>query len=244
MVINSGSNGKFLSRLDLELGRDGIADWSYRLLPVLASQLPANPAMAALITELRAPHLAALTQVVGQNESLLYRRGNFNGTFDDLICQALMTRMDAQIAFSPGFRWGTTLLPGQEITMEAIYNQTAITYPQVYRRTLTGEQIKTIMEEVADNLFNVDPYRQQGGDMVRVGGLRCRINPEAAIGQRIQALTTNDGHLLEPNKYYPVTGWAAMEEVDGPPVWEVLKEYVKDRKVIHIEPSQAIHVAT
>ncbi|MBF0424297.1 MAG: thiosulfohydrolase SoxB [Magnetococcales bacterium] len=175
LVINSGSNSKFLSRLDLELGNQGIADWSYRLLPVISRRLPPDPEMATLITELRAPHLPALTPVIGRSDTLLYRRGNFNGTFDDVICQALMTRLEAQIAFSPGFRWGTTLLPGQEITMEAIYNQTAITYPHVYRRQLTGVQIKAILEDVADNLFNPDPYRQQGGDMVRIGGLRFWI---------------------------------------------------------------------
>ncbi|MBF0152690.1 MAG: thiosulfohydrolase SoxB [Magnetococcales bacterium] len=243
LVINSGSNGKFLSRLDLELGKQGLTDWAYRLLPVWARRLPPDPAMDALITEMRSPYHTTLAAAVGQSDSLLYRRSQFNGTFDDLICQALMARLDAPIAFSPGYRWGTTLLPGQEITMEAIYNQTAITYPQVYRRSMTGIQIKSFLEEAADAVFNPDPYQRQGEEMVRVGGLQFWIDPDAAMGRRVHSLTLANGRVLEPERAYQVAGWASLEEVEGQPVWEVVRDHVKDKKVIRVEPSQAIQMA-
>ena len=239
LVCNSGSNGKFLSRMDLDVGKNGIHRWQYRLIPLFPALIPPDPEMVALIKNIREPHEKMLNRVVGRNESLLYRRGSFNGTFDDLICRALREEMDAEIALSPGFRWGTTLLPGQPITMEAIYNQTAITYPNVYRRTMTGEQIKEILEDVADNLFNPDPYRQQGGDMVRVGGLRYAMRVNAPIGSRLQAIEVG-GQPLDPGKKYRVAGWASMNAVQGPPIWDVVRRFVEREKVIRMPPSTTL----
>ncbi|MBF0448012.1 MAG: thiosulfohydrolase SoxB [Magnetococcales bacterium] len=239
LVCNSGSNGKFLSRMDLDVDQSGLRSWQYRLIPILSQIIPPDAEMAALIEKIRRPHEAELNRVIGHNESLLYRRGSFNGTFDDLICQALTTQMDAEISLSPGFRWGTSLLPGQPVTMEAIYNQTAITYPNIYRRTMTGQQIKVILEDVADNLFNPDPYRQQGGDMVRVGGMRYAIRINAPIGQRLQQIEVG-GKPLELGKEYVVSGWASMGEVEGPPVWEVVKDYVGQQQVIRINPGHTL----
>ncbi|MEG3641406.1 thiosulfohydrolase SoxB [Magnetococcus sp. PR-3] len=239
LVCNSGSNGKYLSRMDLDVADGKLKGWNYRLIPVISNLIPADQEMAALVERVRKPYLKELNTVVGKTDSLLYRRGNFNGTYDDLICQALNDQLDSEVSLSPGFRWGASLLPGQDITMESIYTQTAITYPNTYRRQMSGEQIKTILEDVADNLFNPDPYRQQGGDMVRVGGLKYRIKLGEEIGKRLHDIEIA-GKKMEPSKNYWVSGWASMGEVDGPPIWDVVRKHVEAKKVISIEPDSSI----
>ena len=232
LVTNAGSNGKFLAVLDFDV-RDGrVGDYRYKLLPVFANLLPANAEMSAYITQVRAPFAARLSEKLATTEGLLYRRGNFNGTFDQLICDALMQVRGAEIAFSPGFRWGTSLLPGQTILMEHLMDQTAITYPYTTVNELSGSMIKTILEDVADNLFNPDPYLQQGGDMVRVGGLQYSIDPLANIGHRISDMRLG-GKPLDADKSYKVAGWAPVAEgAKGQPIWEVVATYMKDRKVL------------
>ena len=230
IVTNAGSNGKFVGVLDLDLGDAGLRDFRYRLLPVFSNLLPADPAMQAYITKLREPYLATLSEPLAKAGTLLYRRGNFNGTFDQLICDAQRAVGDAQIALSPGFRWGTTVLPGQDITMEHILDQTCITYPETYVREMSGEQIKLILEDVCDNLFNPDPYYQQGGDMVRVGGMDYVCDPKESIGRRISAMTLDDGTPIQAGNMYRVAGWAMVgEQAPGPPIWEVVAEYLRDQ---------------
>ena len=228
VVTNAGSNGKFLGVLDIAIRRGAVSDYRYRLLPVFANLLPADAAMEAYIRTTRAPFEARLAEVLGSAGDLLYRRGNFNGTFDQIICDALTTRLDAQISLSPGFRWGTSILPGDPITMERILDQTAMTYPETYVRQMPGEELKLILESVADNLFNPDPYYQQGGDMVRVGGLSFTCEPGAAMGSRISDLRLPDGSPLDPGGSYKVAGWATVAaRSEGPPVWEVVAEHVR-----------------
>jgi sulfur-oxidizing protein SoxB len=232
LVCNSGSNGKFLSVMDLQVTAAGVGDFRYRLLPVFSNLLPADAAMASYIDETRAPYRARLAEPLAVSEGLLYRRGNFNGTWDQLILDALMQVKGAEIAFSPGFRWGTTILPGQPILREHLMDQTAITYPQATLNELTGAQIKEILEDVCDNLFNPDPYLQQGGDMVRVGGLAYACEPTAATGRRISDLRLA-GRPLEAGKRYKVAGWAPVAEgATGEPVWDVVERYLKDRRTI------------
>jgi len=230
LVTNGGSNGKFLGVLDFEVGSSGVTDYRYTLLPVFADLIPADPEMAAHIEKVRAPHAAVLGERLAVTEGLLYRRGNFNGTFDQVICDALMAERDAEIAFSPGFRWGPTLLPGEAITMEAVLDMTAITYPWVTLTEMSGEMIKTIMEDVGDNLFNTDPYLQQGGDMVRVGGMTYRCDPNASIGSRISDMRVR-GEPVEASKTYRVAGWAPVSaearDAGGEPVWEVVARYLR-----------------
>jgi sulfur-oxidizing protein SoxB len=235
LVTNAGCNGKFLAVLDFA-ARDGrVVDFRYRLLPVFANFLPEDREMAALIARLRAPYASRLSERLAITEGVLYRRGNFNGTFDQLLLDALMAEKDAEIAFSPGFRWGTTLLPGQTITYEHVLAQTAITYPTVTVNTLTGETIKAILEDVADNLFNPDPYYQQGGDMVRVGGLQYRCDPNAGMGARIGEMRL-DGKPIDAARRYKVAGWAPVAEEaiasGGEPVWELMARYLKAQKTI------------
>lgn len=239
LVTNAGSNGKFLGVLDFDVRHGKVADFRYRLLPVFANFLPADPAMDALIRKVRAPYESRLGEVLAVNRDLLYRRGNFNGTFDQLILDGLMAVQDAEIAFSPGFRWGTTLLPGQPITMEALMDQTAITYPFTTVTAMTGETIKTVLEDVADNLFNPDPYYQQGGDMVRVGGLRYTIDPNNPMGRRISDMRLN-GKPLEADKTYKVAGWAPVAEearhTGGPPVWDVMAQWLRSQREVSARP--------
>jgi sulfur-oxidizing protein SoxB len=244
LLVASGSHGKFLSRLDLEVKDKRVAGYRYRLIPLFADAIEPDPEMAALIAKLRAPHASALGKVLGKTESLLYRRGNFNGTFDDLICQALMAERDAEVALSPGFRWGATLLPGADITAEDVYNQTAITYPNAYRTEMTGAFLKEILEDVADNLFNPDPYYQQGGDMVRAGGLGYTIDVNEKIGRRISGLTLlRTGQPIEPERKYVVAGWASVNEgTQGPPVWDVVMRHIEARKVVRLAPNRSIKV--
>ena len=232
LVTNAGSNGKFLAVLDLDIKNKGLAGYQYRLLPVFANLLEPDPGMTQLIRSIRAPYEKQLTEKLAVSEGLLYRRGNFNGTFDQLILDALMEVKDAEIAFSPGFRWGTTILPNQPITLEHVMDQTAITYPATTLNEMTGETIKNVLEDVCDNLFNPDPYLQQGGDMVRVGGMQYRCNPAQVIGRRIGNMTLR-GQPMEAGKTYKVAGWASVAEgASGQPVWEVLTAYLRSKKVI------------
>ena len=244
LLIASGSNGKFLSRLDLDVGPSGVKDFRYRLIPIFSDAISPDPETRQLVDQLRAPYAAELKRVVGRTDSLLYRRGSFNGTFDDLICQALLAQRDAEIALSPGFRWGPSLLPEQAITVEDIHAQTAITYPSAYRTEMTGAQLKEIFEDVADNLFNKDPYYQQGGDMVRVGGLGYAIDPSGAFGSRISDMTLlRTGEPIERAKKYVVAGWASVNpDVEGPPVWDVVEAHVADKKTLTVAPNEAIKV--
>ncbi|MEP6608687.1 MAG: thiosulfohydrolase SoxB [Burkholderiaceae bacterium] len=232
LVSNAGSNGKFLAVLDLDVTGARPVDCRYTLLPVFANLLPADPGMSAYIKNVRAPFESRLSENLATTEGLLYRRGNFNGTFDQVICDALMKVRGAEIAFSPGFRWGTSLLPGQSILMEHVMDQTAITYPYTTVNELSGAAIKTILEDIADNLFNPDPYLQQGGDMVRVGGLKYAINPAANMGHRIGDLRLG-GNLLDADKLYKVAGWAPVaENAKGAPIWDVVATYLKDLKTV------------
>jgi sulfur-oxidizing protein SoxB len=245
LLIASGSHGKFLSRLDLDVRNGAVQGFRYRLIPLFADVIKPDAEMTAAITKARAPYAQQLARVVGQTDSLLYRRGNFNGTFDDLICAALLKERDAEIALSPGFRWGTSVLPGSAITVEDIHNATAITYPQVYRIAMTGERLKEVIEDVADNLFNPDPYYQQGGDMVRCGGLGYAIDIAKPIGQRISALTQlKTGRAIEPNKDYVVAGWASVNEgTEGPPVWDLVERYIAAEKTVRVAPNTSVKIS-
>jgi len=232
LVTNAGSNGKFLGVMDFDVKDGKVKGWKYRLVPVFSNLLAADKKMDALITKIRAPFESKLNEKLAVTEDLLYRRGNFNGTYDQMICDALMKVKGADAAFSPGFRWGTSLLPGDVITMEQLMDQVAITYPATTLNNMSGETIKTIMEDVCDNLFNDDPYYQQGGDMVRVGGIQYSVAPNATIGKRIGDMTIN-GKAVDANKTYKVAGWAPVGEgVKGVPIWDVVAEYLRDVKVV------------
>ena len=230
LVTNAGSHGKFLGVLDLQVDAGGVRDYRYRLLPVFANLLPPDAGMARYIEQVRAPYAARLSERLATTDGLLYRRGNFNGTMDELILRALLAQKDAEIAFSPGFRWGSTLLPGDPVTREDLMTQTAITYPQATLSELTGAEIKTVLEDVADNLFNSDPYSQQGGDMVRVGGMTYAIAPREKVGRRISEMQLG-GKPIEAGKRYKVAGWAPVREgVTGEPVWEVVERHLRALK--------------
>jgi sulfur-oxidizing protein SoxB len=232
LVTNAGSNGKFLGVMDFDVRNGKIAGWKYKLLPVFSNLLPEDAGMAALIKRVRGPFESKLNEKLAVTEDLLYRRGNFNGTFDQVILDALMKVKGADAAFSPGFRWGTSLLPGDIITMDRLMDQTAITYPASTLNNMTGETIKSVMEDVCDNLFNPDPYYQQGGDMVRVGGIQYTVDPNQKIGKRISNMTIH-GKPVSPTKTYKVAGWAPVGEgVTGAPIWDVVAEYLRDIKVI------------
>ncbi len=230
LVTNAGSNGKFLGVLDLELARGRVSDIRYRLLPVFTELLKPDAAMAALIEGIRAPHASAYAGKIATADRLLYRRGNFHGSVDQLICGALRSELDAEIALSPGFRWGSSVLPGQPLTMEDVLSETAISYPETYVQSMTGSQIKEALEDICDNLFNPDPYYQQGGDMVRVGGFTYTCTPAENIGRRISDLKLDDGRSLEAGKNYKVASWASVNEQRGMPVWDVLARYLGSGK--------------
>ena len=235
LVTNAGSNGKFLGVMDFQVKQGRLAGFRYRLLSVFSSMLPPDPGMQAWIERMREPHLETLSQPLAVAGQTLYRRGNFNGTFDQVICEALLEHYDAEIALSPGFRWGTTVLPGETLTMEHVLDQTAITYPETYMNEMGGEQIKLILEDVADNLFNLDPYQQQGGDMVRVAGIEYSLDPTAPVGDRIRDLHTRDGAELDPKRLYKVTGWGVVGTVaPGPPVWDIVREWLLSKEEVNL----------
>jgi sulfur-oxidizing protein SoxB len=230
IVTNAGSNGKFLAVLDLEVKDKKVSDFRYKLLPVFANMLPADPQMEALVRKIRAPYESRLSQSLGVTEGLLYRRGNFNGTGDQLLLDALMEVQGAQIAFSPGFRWGTSLLTGQAVTREWLMDMTATTYSFATVTEMSGEMLKTVLEDVCDNLFNPDPYYQQGGDMVRVGGLSYACDPTASTGRRISDMRLG-GQPIDASRRYKVAGWAPVAEearsAGNPQVWDVVEQWLK-----------------
>ena len=235
LVTNAGSNSKFLGVLDFDVKGGKAVDFRYKLFPIFSNLIPADPTMNKLIAKIRAPYEAKLNEKLATTEGLLYRRGNFNGSFDQLILDGLMAQKNAEIAFSPGFRWGTSLLPCQEFTRENLLDQSSITYPYTTVTNMSGETIKTILEDVADNLFNPDPYYQQGGDMVRVGGMQYTIDPAQSAGKRITDMRLN-GKPIEASKTYKVAGWAPVSEeaknAGGEPIWDVIERHLRDLKVV------------
>ena len=246
IIVASGSNGKFVSRVDLDVRNGRMMGFRHKLIPVFSDVISADPAVSKLIDEQRAPYASRLAEVIGKtaDDQLLYRRGNFNGTWDDLICEALISERDADISLSPGVRWGPSILPGQEITREDIWNVTSMSYPQAYRTEMTGEFLHVILEDVADNLFNPDPYYQQGGDMVRVGGLGYRIEIGKPQGDRIsEMILLKTGERIEPTKSYQVAGWASVnEDTKGPAIWDVVESHIRKQETISINPNESVKV--
>ena len=244
IIVASGSNGKFVSRVDLDV-RDGrMMGFKHKLIPIFSDVITPDADVAALIDEQRAPFADKLTEVIGNTDSLLYRRGNFNGTWDDLICDALIAERDADISMSPGVRWGPSILPGQDITREDIWNVTSMTYGEAYRTEMTGEFIHVILEDVADNLFNTDPYYQQGGDMVRIGGMGYRIDVSKPQGSRISEMTLlKTGEMIDPAKTYVVAGWASVNEgTEGPQIWDVVEDYIRKQGTVSVKPNNSVTV--
>jgi S-sulfosulfanyl-L-cysteine sulfohydrolase len=244
VIVASGSNGKFVSRVDLDVRNGKMMGFRHKLIPILADVIAPDPTIAKLIDEQRAPFETDLKEVIGQAGSLLYRRGNFNGTWDDVICDALISEREADIALSPGVRWGPSILPGQDITREDIFGVTSMTYGKAYRTEMTGEFIQIVLEDVADNLFNPDPFYQQGGDMVRTGGLGYRIDINKPQGKRITELTLlKTGELIDPAKSYVVAGWASVNEgTEGPQIWDVVENHIRRQGTVTIEPNNSVKV--
>ncbi len=245
IIVASGSNGKFVSRVDLDIQNGRMMGFRHKLIPIFSDVIAPDPEVASVIDEQRAPFETDLTEVIGQTGDLLYRRGNFNGTWDDLICDALLSEREAEIALSPGVRWGPSLLPGQDITREDIWNVTSMTYPEAYRTEMTGEFLHVVLEDVADNLFNPDPYYQQGGDMVRTGGLGYRIDITKPQGQRITEMTLlKTGEMIDPARSYQVAGWASVNEgTEGPPIWDVVENHIRKQGTVTLDPNNSVQVA-
>ena len=244
LLLSSGSHGKYLGRVDLEVKDGKVVGYSSNLIPVFSDVVQPDAEMAAKIDEVRKPHEAELNRVIGKTESLLYRRGNFNGTWDDLICEGIIEQRDTQIALSPGFRWGTTLLPGQDITIDDLYTETSMSYPSVYRLEFTGTQLKEILEDVCDNLFNKDPFFQQGGDMVRVGGMSYTCSPNADMGGRISDMRLmSTGEPLEAETKYVVGGWASVNEnVEGPAIYDLMETHITQKQVVNLSGQPTVKV--
>ena len=246
VIVASGSNGKFVSRVDLDVQNGRMMGFKHKLIPIFSDVITPDKAMTELIDEQRAPYVKELSEVIGKSESLLYRRGNFNGTWDDLICDALIQEREADISMSPGVRWGPSILSGQDITREDIWNVTSMTYGKAYRTEMTGEFIHIILEDVADNLFNSDPYYQQGGDMVRIGGMSYRIDINKPQGSRITDMVLlRTGEKIDPAKTYVVAGWASVNEnTEGPQIWDVVENYIRKQGSISVQSNNHVKVVT
>ena len=244
ILVPSGSNGKFVSRVDLDIQKGRMMGFRHKLIPIFSDVIEPDKEVAAVIEAERAPSAETLSEVIGRSDSLLYRRGNFNGTWDDLICDALLEQRDAEIALSPGVRWGPSIIPGQDITREDIWNVTSMTYGEAYRTEMTGEFLKVVLEDVADNIFNPDPYYQQGGDMVRTGGLGYRIEVGKPQGERISNMTLlSTGEAIDPARTYTVAGWASVnEDTEGPQIWDVVEAHIKAAGTVTIEPNNSVEI--
>ncbi len=245
IIIATGSNGKFVSRIDLDVQNGKMMGFRHKLIPIFSDVIEPDAEMAAQIDADRAPYEDKLNEVIGTADGLLYRRGNFNGTWDDLICDALLEEREAEIALSPGVRWGPSVLPGQPITREDIWNVTSMTYPNAYRTEMTGEFLKVVMEDVADNIFNPNPYYQQGGDMVRVGGMGYSVDVSAPVGNRISNMTIlKTGESIDPAKSYVVAGWASVNEgTEGPPIWDVVEDFIRAKGTVAVTPNTSVKVS-
>ena len=242
LVTNSGCNGKFISFVDIKFSGKSYT-YNYNLLPILSNEVKPNQQMQSFIDSVSNPYKKLLSETIGYADDTLYRRSNFNGTFDDLLCDSMNTVLDSEISLSPGFRWGPSLTPNQPITMSDIYNHTAITYPNTYVRSMTGETIKNVLEDVADNIFNIDPYLQQGGDMVRTRGIKYTINPRNKMNNRIEKLRLNNNIEIKPDKEYKVSGWASVNNIEeGKPIWDITKEYLKAVGTYKVDQSQKIKI--
>ena len=244
IIVPSGSNGKFVSRVDLDI-RDGqMMGYRTKLIPIFSDVIAPEPEVSALIDAQRAPYEAAMGEVIGKTDSTLYRRGNFNGTWDDVICDALISERDAEIALSPGVRWGPSLIAGQDITREDIWGVTSMTYGEAYRTEMTGEFLKVVLEDVADNIFNPDPYYQQGGDMVRTGGLGYRVDVSKPQGERISNMTLlSTGEQIDPSKSYVVAGWASVNEgTEGPQIWDVVESHIRKLGTVTVQDNNSVDV--
>lgn len=236
LVCNVGSNGKFVGVMDLDVRGGKVHGYKYSLMPVFSELLPADPAMTQLITDIRAPYSDWLNEELAIADEVMFRRGNFNGSFDQVICDALRNQLDAQVSLSPGFRWGTTVLEGQVVTMEHVLDQTCLTYPETYVRPMKGSELKLILEDVADNIFNPEPYLQSGGDMVRVGGFDYVCDPSKSVGSRISEMTLDNGEKIDMNKDYKVAGWATVgARSEGPDIWDVVADDLRDKKVARVD---------
>ncbi len=243
LLLSSGSHGKYLGRIDLKVDNGKVVDFSSNLIPIFSDVIQPDPEMAKLIDKIREPYEEECNRVVGEAETLLYRRGNFGGPWDSVICDAIIQERDTEISLSPGFRWGTTLLPGQKITIDDIYSQTSMNYPEVYRTEMNGETIKNLLEDVCDNIFNPDPFFQQGGDMVRVGGMTYICQPKNTMGNRISDLKLSNGEKIESQKKYTVGGWGSINpEVEGPPIYKLLEDYVSGEKIIKPKQNNPVKV--
>ncbi len=244
ILVPSGSNGKFVSRVDLDIQNGRMMGFRHKLIPIFSDVIESDKEVAAVIEAERAPFAETLSEVIGRSDSLLYRRGNFNGTWDDLICDALLEQRDAEIALSPGVRWGPSIIPGQDITREDIWNVTSMTYGEAYRTEMTGEFLKVVLEDVADNIFNPDPYYQQGGDMVRTGGLGYRIEVGKPQGERISNMTLlSTGEAIDPARTYTVAGWASVNEgTKGPQIWDVVEAHIKAAGTVTFEPNNSVKI--
>ncbi len=244
LLLSSGSHGKYLGRIDLEIRNGRVADSSSSLIPLFSEAIPSDSEVQNHIYNVRAPYEAECNRIIGKSGGLLYRRGNFNGTWDDIICDAIMESRDTEIALSPGFRWGTTLLPNQDITIDDLYAQTSMSYPEVYRQEISGKNLKNILEDVCDNIFNPDPFYQQGGDMVRVGGMSYKCAPKNKMGERVSEMRLmSTGKLINENKTYIVGGWGSIaEDVSGPPIFNLLEQYIQKEKIINPKNSNSVTV--
>ena len=244
IIVASGSNGKFVSRVDLDVQGGRMMGFRHKLIPILSDVIEPDKEVAAVIDKVRAPYEDALAEVIGKSDSLLYRRGNFNGTWDDIICDALMSEREADIALSPGVRWGPSILPGQDITREDIWGVTSMSYGEAYRTEMTGDYLHVVLEDVADNLFNPDPYYQQGGDMVRTGGLGYRIDISKPQGSRISEMTLlKTGERIDPAKTYQVAGWASVNEgTEGPPIWDVVEAHIRKQGTVSAPGHDSVKV--
>ena len=244
IILPSGSNGKFVSRVDLDIREGRMMGYRTKLIPIFSDVIEPDPEVAAIIDAERAPYEAEMSEVIGQTDSLLYRRGNFNGSWDDLICDALLSEREAEVALSPGVRWGPSLIPGQDITREDIFGVTSMTYGKAYRTEMTGEFLKIVLEDVADNIFNPDPYYQQGGDMVRTGGLGYRIDVNKPQGERISNMTLlSSGEAIDPARNYVVAGWASVNEgTEGPQIWDVVENHIRKLGTVTVEENNSVEV--
>ncbi|HEX2981244.1 MAG TPA: bifunctional metallophosphatase/5'-nucleotidase [Anaerolineaceae bacterium] len=198
LIIQSGSQGSFLGRLDLEVEDGSLSGFQHQLIEV-TPDLPADPHVAELVRQAVDPFRAELEPVVGQTAVDLYRGEALQSSMDHFILAALLETTGASLAFSNGWRYGAPV-PAGDVRMRDLYNMVPMN-PPISTVELTGLELREMIEENLEHTFARDPFRQMGGYVKRALGIKVYFKIENPFGQRVQQIFVGDEEVRPGETY-------------------------------------------